>query len=100
MSTPLTRDDVAAVAKLALLDLDDAELDTYTEQLAAILEHAEDVEALDIDDVVPTRHPYPLVNVFRADVPEPFDRRDDVLANAPAAEDGLFRVPPALGGEQ
>ncbi len=99
MSEPLTRDDVAAVARLAMLDITDDELATYTEQLAAILEHAADVEALDIDDVVPTHHPYPLVNVMRADVVEVFDRRDDVLAGAPDARDGMFMVPPALGEE-
>lgn len=90
---------MADVARLAMLEVDEAELAIYTEQLAAILDHARDVEALEIDDIEPTRHPYPLVNVFRPDVVEPFDRRDDVLANAPAAEDGLFMVPPALGEE-
>ncbi len=99
MSAPLTEEEVAEVARLAMLAIPDDELATYTEQLAAILEHANDVEALDIDDVEPTHHPYPLANVFRNDVVEAFDGRDEVLANAPAAEDGMFRVPPALGEE-
>lgn len=97
MSAHLTREEVAEVARLAMLSIPDDELDVYTQQLAAILEHAGDVEALDIDDVVPTHHPYPLANVFRADVVESFDGREQVLANAPVAEDGLFMVPPALG---
>ncbi len=82
-----------------MLAIPDDELAMYTEQLAAILEHAEDVEALDIDDVEPTHHPFPLSNVFRADEVELFDGRAEVLANAPAEEDGMFRVPPALGEE-
>ena len=93
----LSRDEVAHVAKLARLDLSDEELDTFTPQLAAILEHAADVEALDLTDVEPTSHPYPLVNVTRPDVVHDAGIRDAVLAVAPSAEDGMFRVPPVLG---
>jgi aspartyl-tRNA(Asn)/glutamyl-tRNA(Gln) amidotransferase subunit C len=93
----LSRDEVAHVAKLARLQLSDAELDLFTPQLAAILEHAADVEALDLADVEPTSHPYPLANVMRPDVARDAGIRDAVLAAAPSAEDGMFRVPPVLG---
>jgi aspartyl-tRNA(Asn)/glutamyl-tRNA(Gln) amidotransferase subunit C len=93
----LSRDDVAHVAKLARLQLSDDELDTFTPQLAAILDHAADVEALDLAEVPPTSHPYPLANVLRPDVLRDAGIRDAVLAQAPAAEDGMFRVPPVLG---
>lgn len=93
----LSRTDVAHVARLARLDLTDEELDTFTPQLVAILEHAADVEALQLDDVPPTAHPYPLANVLRPDEPRDAGVRDAVLAEAPAAEDGQFRVPPVLG---
>jgi aspartyl-tRNA(Asn)/glutamyl-tRNA(Gln) amidotransferase subunit C len=93
----ITRDDVAHVAKLARLDLDDEELERFTGQLAKVLEHAEDVEALDLDDVPPTAHPFPLRNVMRPDEPRLAGIRDAVLAEAPAAEDQMFRVPPVLG---
>ena len=93
----ITRDDVAHVASLARLTLAEGELDMFTEQLAKVLDHARDVEALDVGDVPPTSHPYPLVNVLRADVEVPCLDRDQVLAAAPAVEDGRFRVPPVLG---
>lgn len=99
MSARLTRDDVAAVAALARLTVTDEELDTYTEQLASILEHAGDIEALEIGDVPPTAHPYELANVLRSDVVRPSLDRDEVLAAAPAAAEGRFRVPPILGEE-
>ena len=99
MSDRITRDEVAHVAHLARLELTEAELDEFTEQLGAVLDHAADVEALELDDVPPTSHPYPLVNVFRADVVRAGVDRDEVLAQAPAAEDGMFRVPPILGEE-
>jgi aspartyl-tRNA(Asn)/glutamyl-tRNA(Gln) amidotransferase subunit C len=100
VSEPLTREEVAKVAELAMLELTDDELTTFTGQLAAVLDHAKDVEALDVDDVPPTHHPYPLVNVFRSDLVEQLDDvRAEALAAAPEAEDGQFRVPPALGEE-
>jgi aspartyl-tRNA(Asn)/glutamyl-tRNA(Gln) amidotransferase subunit C len=95
----LSRDDVAHVAKLARLELTEIELDTFTTQLAAVLDHAADVEALDVADVPPTFHPYPLRNVFRADEVGPTLDRGEVLSQAPAAEDGQFRVPTILGEE-
>jgi aspartyl-tRNA(Asn)/glutamyl-tRNA(Gln) amidotransferase subunit C len=95
----ISRDEVAHVAGLARLALTDDELDRFTLQLAAVLEHAADVEALEISDVPPTLHAYPLRNVFRADEPgEPLDR-DEVLGQAPAVEDDKFKVPPILGEE-
>jgi len=95
--TPISRDDVAHVARLARLALTDDELDLYTGQLASILGHAADVEALELDDVPPTSHPIPLRNVTRPDEVRPSLDRDEVLAQAPAAESGMFRVPPVLG---
>ncbi len=93
----LTRAEVEHVARLARLALTDAELDSLTTELGAILEHAAQVSALDTAGVPPTAHPLPLVNVFRADSTRPSLPRDEVLAEAPAAEGGRFRVPRILG---
>lgn len=93
----LTRDEVAHVARLARLQLGDDELDVFTDQLAKVLDHARDVEALDVADVEPTGHPLPLVNVLRADEPRPSLTAEAALAGAPAVEDQRFRVPPVLG---
>jgi aspartyl-tRNA(Asn)/glutamyl-tRNA(Gln) amidotransferase subunit C len=95
----ITRNDVAHVARLARLTLADDELDLFTDQLGAVLAHARDVEALDVADVPPMSHPYPLVNVLRDDTVGPTVDRDEVLAAAPAVEDGRFRVPAILGEE-
>jgi aspartyl-tRNA(Asn)/glutamyl-tRNA(Gln) amidotransferase subunit C len=97
MPASLSRDDVIHVARLARLALTDDEVARFTEQLGAVLEHAEDVAALDTGGVPPTAHPLDLVNVLREDVPVPCLDRDEVLAMAPAAEDGRFRVPRILG---
>ena len=97
--SPLTRAEVEHVAQLARLALTGDEIDALTTELAAILGYAAEVSALDTAGVPPTAHPLPLVNVFRADVARPGLPRDEVLAAAPEAEDGRFRVPRILGEE-
>jgi aspartyl-tRNA(Asn)/glutamyl-tRNA(Gln) amidotransferase subunit C len=97
MASPLSRDDVVHVARLARLDVTDDEVERFTVQLGAVLAHAADVEALDTTGVPPTAHPLPLVNVLRDDVVIPSLDRDEVLAMAPDAAGGRFRVPRILG---
>ncbi len=98
MSARISATDVAKVARLARLDVTPAEIELMTLQLGGMLEHFADVDLLDLADVTPMTQPYPLTNVFRADEVRPCLDRDEVLAAAPAAEDGCFRVPP-IGGE-
>lgn len=90
---------VTKVARLARLDLSPAEVDTMTSQLAGMLEHFADIDALDLDQVEPMTQAYPRSNVFREDVVVAGLDRDEVLSQAPAAEDGRFRVPPIIGLE-
>lgn len=87
--------EVAHVARLARLELGEGELELFTEQLAKVLEHAADVAALEVAGV--DEPPSPLVNVLRDDEPVPCLDRDEVLAQAPQAQDGRFRVPRILG---
>ena len=97
MAHKLTRQDVAYVARLARLELSQEELEHYTDQLGAVLDHADALLALDLSDVPPTAHALALENVFRQDVVRDSLDRGEVLANAPASEDGKFKVPRILG---
>lgn len=97
MADRITREDVAHVARLARLDLTEEEIERSAQQLGAVLDHAADVAALDTEGVAPMTHPLPLGNVLRDDDPRPSLDRDEVLAMAPAVEDGRFRVPRILG---
>jgi aspartyl-tRNA(Asn)/glutamyl-tRNA(Gln) amidotransferase subunit C len=96
MSEQITRSDVEHVARLARLALTDDEITRFTDELGHILEHAADLATLDLDGVEPTAHPLPLTNVMRPDEIRPPLPRDEVLAAAPAVEDGRFRVPRIL----
>ena len=90
----ITRDQVLHVAKLARLALTDDEVERFRGQLSAILEAVGKVSELDLEGVPPTSHPLDLVNVLADDEPRPSLPREVALANAPAVEDGAFRVPP------
>lgn len=93
----ITAADVAKVARLARLDIDDAAVDHFTAQLAKVMDHFGDIDALDLVSVEPMTQPYPLVNVLRDDVEQPTLDTDEVLAAAPEAQDRRFRVPPIIG---
>jgi aspartyl-tRNA(Asn)/glutamyl-tRNA(Gln) amidotransferase subunit C len=97
MPTRISPEEVAHVARLARLALTSEELERFTEQLGAVLEHAQDVEALDTSGVPPTAHPLPLTNVWRDDTVMPSLDRDEVLGQAPDVEADRFRVPRILG---
>ena len=88
---------VVKVSRLARLDVSPNEVQRITTQMAGMLEHFADIDALDLSGVEPMTQPYPLSNVFREDVVVTGLDREEVLANAPAAEDGRFRVPPIVG---
>jgi len=92
----LSREEVEHIAELARLALGDEELALYQEQLSAILEHFERLQELDTEAIPPTATVLPLRSVMRADEPQPPFPRDDILANAPAAEEGCFKVPAVL----
>lgn len=99
MTERITTTEVAKVAALAKLRLSEEELELFTQQLSDILDHAADIEALDLEGLDPLVHAVELTNVFRADEVGPTLDRDEVLAQAPSAEDGQFRVPQILGEE-
>ena len=88
----LTREEVLHIAKLAHLGLSEDEVPKFQEQLSEILDHFEALRALDTEGVPPTSHPLPLESVMREDEVAPSLPVEDVLANAPNVEDGLFRV--------
>jgi len=89
----ISRDEVLHVARLARLALTEEELDRFAGQLDAILEAVGKVAELDLAGVEPTLHPLALSNVWAEDGPRPSLPVEDALANAPATEDGAFRVP-------
>ncbi|PWD52221.1 Asp-tRNA(Asn)/Glu-tRNA(Gln) amidotransferase GatCAB subunit C [Serinibacter arcticus] len=92
-------EEVARLAGLARIDLTPDELDRFAGELEVIAHAVEKVSELATADVPATSHPIPLTNVYREDVVSDVVDRDEVLAQAPASEDGRFAVPQILGEE-
>lgn len=98
MST-ISSSEVARVADLARLALTDDEIERIARELDIIADAVAKVSEVATDDVPATSHPIPLTNVMRDDVIGQTLDRDEVLAQAPASEDGGFLVPQILGEE-
>jgi aspartyl-tRNA(Asn)/glutamyl-tRNA(Gln) amidotransferase subunit C len=99
MPEPISQENVTHVAYLARLRLTDDELQLFTTQLGAVLQHAQDVEALDLESIEPMSHPLPLENITRKDEIHEMTDRSSVLDQAPSVEDGRFQVPQILSEE-
>jgi aspartyl-tRNA(Asn)/glutamyl-tRNA(Gln) amidotransferase subunit C len=93
----LSPHDVAGLARLARIELMPAELEHLAPQLDVILQSVAHVSDVAAADIPPTSHALPLTNVFRSDEVRPSLPLEDVLAQAPAAEQDRFRVPRILG---
>ncbi len=93
----ISADDVRRVAELARLQLAEAKIATYTNQLERILDYVAQLQAVDTEGVPPTTRAVEVVNVTREDVVVPTPVREDLLNEAPQREGDFFRVPRILG---
>ncbi len=91
----ITKEDVLEIAKLARLKFEEEELASFTDRFQTILDYVEKLNTLNTDSIEPTSHVTPAVKEtpVRDDAVTPSLPREEVLATAPDAADGLFRVP-------
>ena len=95
----LTPAEVDHIALLARLELSPPERQRAAAELSQILGYFEKLNELNTDDVEPTEHVLPVVNVLRADVQRPGLAREAALQNAPEQADGMFQVPRVVEAE-
>ena len=88
----MTPDEVRHIALLARIGMTDEEVARFQGDLSSILDHIRVLEAIDTAGVPPTANGADLLNVTASDEARPSHDRDAVLRNAPAIEEGLFRV--------
>ncbi len=93
---PITRDEVAHLARLSRLALSEQELENFAGQLDVIITAVARVQEVAADGIPPMTHAVPVVNVFRDDVVVPPIGARAALSQAPAAEQDRFRVPRIL----
>jgi len=89
----LTIKEVEHVAMLCRLRLAEDEKERMAEQLSAVLDYMDKLNEVDTSQVDPMAHVLPLFNVFRPDEERQESSREEMLANAPLVEDGMFKVP-------
>ena len=92
----LSKAEVEHVARLARLELSEAEKEEFTGQLNGILHFVEKLNQLDTTAVEPTAHSIPVSNIFRSDRIAPSLDPELALANAPDRLDNFFKVPKVL----
>jgi aspartyl-tRNA(Asn)/glutamyl-tRNA(Gln) amidotransferase subunit C len=85
--------DIHYVADLARVALTPEEEQRLGAQLHQILGYVEQLRSVDVSQVEPTSHPFPLTNVTRPDLPQPGLDPEIALQTAPKQRDGLFLVP-------
>lgn len=93
----ITREEVLHVAALARLELDDAAIDRFSDQIGAILEYMETLNRIDTEGIPATSHAIALSNAFREDEERGHLDREDALGNAPQQDAGSFIVPKVVG---
>ncbi len=95
----ISREEVANLARLARIEMSDAELDHLSGEMQVILGAVARVQGVAGADVPPTSHPIPVNNVVREDVVVPSLTPTEALSGAPASEEQRFKVPQILGEE-
>ncbi len=93
----LSKDEVLKIANLARLELSPAEVETYGDQLSAILDYVETLNKLDVSNIEPTAHAVMVPTPFRTDETAADTTMEKSLANAPDREGTFFKVPKVIG---
>ncbi len=89
----LTREDVLKLARLARLDLTDAEVQEYTEELSEILQYVEMLQEVNVDGLLPTNQVTGLTDVMRKDEIKDYGYKpEDLLKNVPSTEGSQIKV--------
>ena len=84
--------DVAYVAKLARINLTEAETQLFQKQLGSVLEYVEKLRGVDVSQVEASAHAVPMFDVFREDEPRDWFTAKEALSNAPRQANNLFIV--------
>ena len=87
-----TKLEVEYVAELARIKLTPEEVNIFRSQLEIVLRHVDRLNQVDVSNVEPMAHSFPIYNVFRDDQPREGLDRESALANAPRRAQGLFMV--------
>jgi aspartyl-tRNA(Asn)/glutamyl-tRNA(Gln) amidotransferase subunit C len=92
----ISREEVKHIAMIARLGIDKGEIDKFRSQLSNILDNFEILNQVDTTGLPPTSQSISLKNVFRDDYVKTSLPADEVLRNAPHADNGYFKIQAVL----
>lgn len=92
----IDRADIAKLAKLARIEISDADADAAAASISDVLALVDQLQAIDTDGVLPMAHPLDAVQRLRADEVTEVNQRETFQAIAPATQDGLYLVPKVI----
>ena len=92
----LSREEIFRLARLARIEVSDAQADALVSQLEGILALVDEMRAVDTEGIEPMSHPQEATQRLREDRVSEADARDRFQAVAPAVEDGLYLVPKVI----
>ena len=92
----LSSDDVRKVARLARLAIAESDIPLTLDTLNRTLALVEQMGVADTAGVEPMAHAQDVALRLRPDIVTEPDRRDALMSNAPAVENGLFLVPKVI----
>ena len=92
----ISKEEIIHIAKLASLNLSEAEIERYANDMTEILEYANMINSVNTDEIKETIAANENYNVFRKDEVIPSTDRDVLLQNAPSKDDGMFRIPKVI----
>ena len=92
----ISKEEIIHIAKLASLNLSEAEIERYAKDMTEILDFANMINSVDTDQIKETIAANENYNVFRKDEVIPSTDRDVLLQNAPSKDEGMFRIPKVI----
>ncbi len=92
----IKKEEIVHMAKLAMLNLSDSEIENYTKDMQEILAYAEMINHIDTSNIEETIGVVEQQNIFRKDEVVLFETREDLLQNAPSQDEGMFRIPKVI----
>ena len=97
MAKAIDLETVRHIGRLSRIELSDEQIQTFSKQLAAILDYFDKLQELDTENVEPMAHAVDIRNVLAADEPAESLSPDEALANAPQRDGDFFKVPKVIG---
>ncbi len=97
MEVKVSKEEILHIANLASLNIKEEEIEKYRENLQEILQFAEVVNQVNVEELAETIGEENKFNAFRKDEIKDFENKEGIMANAPEKVQNMFKVPKVVG---